>query len=403
MADAHTPFKSHTSLAAARERLRTAVDAHGRTETVELAAADSRIVAETVTAGRNVPQHPRAAMDGYAVRAADTFGAGDRSPRTLQTADPPVTSGECTQVHTGSALPEGADAVVMIEDVDVIEDEIEVFRPVGERANVAPVGEDVECGQTLFEPGRRLSPPDLGLLRSVGRETVPVFERPTVAVVPTGEELVETAPDRGETVETNGLTVARFARRWGGEPLRHDIVPDDEMELADTISEALDVDIVVTTGGSSVGERDLLPAVVSELGELRFHGVGIKPGHPVALGVVENTPVVLLPGYPVSCLVNAVQFLRPALTWSAGASLDPLPTVDARLSEKIHSEPGVRSFVRVGTETDGDERVASVVRAGGASVLSSVTRADGWVVVSEQSEGIAAGESVTVERWGWTP
>jgi molybdopterin molybdotransferase len=111
----------------------------------------------------------------------------------------------------------------------------------------------------------------------------------------------------------------------------------------------------------------------------------------------------MLPGYPVSCLVTAVQFLRPAITWSAGASLDPLPTVDARLAEKIHSEPGIRSFVRVQTDFDGDERVASVVRAGGASVLSSVTRADGWVVVPEHSEGVAAGEPVTVERWRWTP
>ncbi|WP_227353834.1 molybdopterin molybdotransferase MoeA [Haladaptatus salinisoli] len=395
-------FKETTRVAAARDRLRDAVSGHERTESIPLNAADGRALAEEVVAPRNVPDFPRAAMDGYAVRARDTFGASGRSPEVLRRADE-MAPGAAVRVHTGSEVPEGADAVVMVEHADEFGGDVEVFDAVAEGENVAPVGEDVDAGQSLYDPGHRLRPSDLGMLKSVGVREVTVYDRPRVAVIPTGEELVESDPDPGEAVETNGLTVSRFVERWGGEATYRDAVTDDEDALREAVESHLDHDVVVTTGGSSVGERDLLPEVVSEMGEILVHGVALKPGHPVALGIVDGTPVVMLPGYPVACIVNAVQFLRPALKRVGHLPLEAMPTATARLGRKIRSEPGVRSFVRVGLTDEGDEeRVATPTRASGSGVLSSVALADGWVEVSEEREGIPEGETVEVANWEWS-
>jgi molybdopterin molybdotransferase len=402
-------FKRRTRLADARRRLRAAVEPHDRVETLRLSAADGRALAEPVTAARDVPHYERAALDGYAVRAADTAGASDRSPEPLRVADNEVGRGEAVRVHTGSELPPGADAVVRIEDVERVPGpdgspaEVEVFAAVAGGESVAPVGEDVSDGQHLYDPGHRLRPSDLGLLKAVGIRAVRVAERPRVAVRPTGEEVVEADPDPGEVVETNGLTVSQLAARWGADPTHRETVTDDADALRAAFERDLDADVVVTTGGSSVGERDLVPDVVADLGEVLVHGVALKPGHPVALGVVEDTPVVMLPGYPVACIVNAVQFLRPALAWLASTDPRPLPTVDATLGRKIHSEPGCRTFARVELADGEDGPTATPTRASGAGVLSSVALADGWVVVSESREGIPAGETVAVEDWEWSP
>jgi len=385
-------FKERTRVEAARERLLDRVAVHDRTERVPLLDADGRTVATAVTAERDVPHYRRAAMDGFAVRAEDTFGASDRSPAVLR-------GDEAERVHTGSAVPEWADAVVMIEQADTASGDVEVFSAVGEGENVAPIGEDVEAGDRLYEPGHRLRPSDLGLLKSVGLREVEVYERPDVAVIPTGEELVQDDPEPGEVVETNGLTVSRLAERWGASARYEDVVTDDEDALADAIEANVDADIVVTTGGSSVGERDLIPEVVDNLGEVFVHGVALRPGHPVALGEVAGTLVVMLPGYPVACIVNAVQFLRPALKRVGGMPLDDPPSVQARLDGKIRSEPGVRTFARVRLREDGAETVAEPVSSSGSGVLSSVALADGWVVVPEQTEGVDAGETVAVENW----
>lgn len=398
----HSQFKDRTPLDEALDELRDRIELHGRTETVPLGEAAGRTVAESITANANVPDYTRAAMDGYAVRAEDTFGASDRSPTLLRTAEEALGPGQAAQVHTGSELPDGADAVVMIEEITEFEDEVEVFTAVGEGENVGAVGEDVEAGQHLYDHGERLRPSDLGLLKSVGLTEVTVYERPSVSVYPTGEELVQSDPDPGEIIETNGLTVSKLARSWGAEVTYNDIVTDDTGELRNAIEAGVESDIVVTTGGSSVGKRDLLPEVVSDMGEVFVHGVGIKPGHPVALGIVSGTPVLILPGYPVSCLINAVLFLRPAIAHSVGRSPDPFPSVEARLEEKIYSEPGLRSFARVRLEDDG-ETVATAVRASGAGVLSSVALSDGWVEVPEESEGIDGGERVTVHIWEGSP
>ncbi|WP_327052926.1 molybdopterin molybdotransferase MoeA [Halomicrococcus gelatinilyticus] len=395
-------FKETTRIAAARERLREVVTPHDRTERVSLEAADGRVLAEDVVAERDVPHYPRAAMDGYAVRAADTFGASDRSPELLRREEA-MGPEAAVRVHTGSELPEGADAVVMIEQANEMSGDVEVFDAVAEGENVAPVGEDVEAGKRLYEAGHRLRPSDLGLLKSVGVREVAVYDPPSVAVVPTGEELVAEDPGPGEVVETNGLTVSRYVERWGGASSYRDVVTDDEDALRAAIERDSDHDVVVTTGGSSVGERDLLPEVVDDLGEVLVHGVALKPGHPAALGVVDDTPVVMLPGYPVACIVNAVQFLRPAMKWAGHLPIEDVPTTTARLDRKIRSEPGVKTFARVSLDEDDGDRVATPTRASGSGVLSSVALADGWVVVPESSEGIPEGETVTVQDWEALP
>ncbi|MFD1563542.1 gephyrin-like molybdotransferase Glp [Haloarchaeobius amylolyticus] len=422
-------FKVRTPVAEARRILSDAVRERGDdvpcgTETVDVARADGRVLAAPVTAARNVPHYQRAAMDGYAVRAADTFGASERSPEVVRIVEPDASDeehatadriepGTAARVHTGSALPEGADAVVMIERVTERESlgELEVEDALAEGENVAPVGEDVAEGQRLYEAGHRLRPSDLGLLRSAGYGQVAVAQRPTVGVIPTGEELVAGDPDPGEVIETNGLTVSRLAQRWGARATYRDVVTDDPESLRVAIQRDLTKDVVVTTGGSSVGERDLLPEVIDDLGEVLVHGVGLKPGHPVCLGIVEDTPVLALPGYPVACIINAVQFLRPTLRWLEGTTPDPHPTTQARLERKIPSEPGTRTFARVRLEArdeddlDRDEPAYTAIptRASGSGVLSSVALADGWVVVDDDREGIPAGETVAVENWEINP
>jgi molybdopterin molybdotransferase len=402
MSDTRTiGFKQLTRLDTARERLLKHVSPVERTESLPLESADGRVLAEAIDARRNVPHYARAAMDGYAVRAADTFGASERSPAVLQQAE---TAGPeaATQVHTGSELPAGADAVVMVERVERVGEDLEVLDPVAEGENVAPVGEDVSEDQRLYESGHRLRPSDLGLLKSVGIHEIETYEPPSVGVIPTGEELVQSDPEPGEVIETNGLTVSRYVERWGGQATYRRVVTDDREALRTAVERDLTKDLVVTTGGSSVGERDLIPEVVAELGEVLVHGVALKPGHPVAFGVVADTPVLMLPGYPVSCIVTAIQLLRPAMKRAGHLSRTPHPTTEARLDRKIPSEPGTRTFARVELH-EGDSPVAVPTRTSGAGVLSSVALADGWVVVPEESEGIPADETVAVEHWEELP
>ncbi|GGJ08267.1 molybdopterin molybdenumtransferase MoeA [Halobellus salinus] len=415
-------FKNRTRIDDARERVLDAVTPHDRTERLALIPADGRALADPVESPRAVPDYDRAAMDGWAVRAQDTFGSSDRSPGALRVADDTaesspetaVADGSAVRVHTGSELPDGADAVVMIEHADHVGSELEVFDAVTAGENVAPVGEDVSKGQPLFDRGHQLRPSDLGLLKSVGVDRVTAYERPTVGVIPTGEELVQSDPDPGEVIETNGLTVSQLVQRWGGVPTYRNVVTDDEAALRAAVQRDLTKDIVVTTGGSSVGARDLIPEVVDDLGEVLVHGVALKPGHPVALGVVDETPVVMLPGYPVAAIVNAVQFLRPLVKRLGHLPDDPPPTLRARLTRKIPSEPGVRTFARVELDEEGDADTApddagdasvpaaTPTRASGSGVLSSVALADGWVAVPEGREGYDAGETVAVERWEWS-
>jgi molybdopterin molybdotransferase len=336
------------------------------------------------------------------VRAEDTHGASDASPVRLDVVerDGSVDDGEAAYVHTGSAVPDGADGVVRVEKTEVVGERVEVSVALSEGKNVAYAGEDVEEDETVVDEGAVLRPSRLGVLRSVGVEEVDVRRKPRVSVVPTGDEVVTKNPAPGEIIGTNGPMVAEYVESWVGEASVSDVIPDDGDALREAVSEAAtDADLVATTGGSSVGERDLLPEVIDKMGEMLVHGVAVKPGHPVGFGVVDETPVIMLPGYPVSCVVNSFEFVRRGVGTLLGVEDTPEPAVRCALGEKVPSEVGARTYTRVEIDDEGDERLARPVRTKGAGVLSSVAEADGFVVTPESREGYAEGDEVDVLLW----
>jgi len=383
-------FRENASLDDAVDALLSLVDDTVGNETVAPDDAQGRVAGEDVEADRPVPHYDRAAMDGYAVRAEDTHGATEASPVMLG-------AEEATGVHTGDAVPEDADAVVRVEETEEVGDGIEVYGAVSESENVASTGEDIAEGETVVREGSVLRPSRVALLRSVGADGVRVRRRPTVGIVPTGDEIVVGDPGPGENVDTNAGMVAGYVRRWGGEPSVSDTVPDDEGEIRRALLDAAGgSDMVATIGGSSVGDRDLVPGVVDEVGDVVVHGVAVRPGHPVGVGVVGDTPVVVLPGYPVSCVVNSFEFVRRGVRGLLGSEGSPEPAVRCTLDSKIASEAGVRTYTRAEITEEGR---ASPVRTKGAGVLSSVAGSDGFVVTPESREGHAEGDEVEVLLW----
>ncbi|WP_435346279.1 molybdopterin molybdotransferase MoeA [Haloarchaeobius sp. HRN-SO-5] len=400
-------FRARTRVDDARERLRERVRTVDRTETVAVRDADGRTLAEAVSGARSVPVSTRAEVDGFAVDARETFGAGDRAPATFEAAGTDAGDGidghEAARVDAGEQLPDGADAVVPVAGARLVGGTVEVYDPVAVGEGVLPPGSDVESGRHLYDAGHRLRPSDLGLLTAAGVETVTVRDRPSVAVLPVGDDLVDGDPGPAETVETDSLTVARLVERWGGDADRYDPVGDDEATLRSALGEACaDADLVATTGGSGLGERDRVPEALDAVGSVDVHGVAAVPGRSVALGGVDGTPVVVLPGAPAACVVGAVQFLRHAVKWAAGQSVDEPPTGPAMLDRKIASEPGVRTYARVRFDSREGQRVAVPVRTDGASLLSSVALSDGWIEIREGIEGLPEGDLVAVQDWEWS-
>jgi molybdopterin molybdotransferase len=392
-------FRTKTSI---REALYIFLDSFSPlegTETISLEEADGRVLCSDVTAPRDVPHYDRSAMDGYAVRAEDTFGSGRDTGIFLRLADTGrVGRGECQPVHTGSPIPEGADAVIMIENTEASGGMVEVLGQVTPGQNVGMRGEDVAKGQAVFSAGRQLKPSDVGLLASMGFTEIKVYRKPRVMIIPTGEEIVPrgTEPLAGQMNESNGVMNYLYVRRYGGQPVVHDIVVDDREKLAAALREAAKYDLIITTGGSSVGRRDLLPEVVSYTGKVLVHGVAIKPGRPVAMGYVEDngkrTPIVCLPGYPAACAIDSMVFADPAVRKLGHLPPARYRTEKAVLSRKIASEAGYRTYTRVSVEGG----VATPLRTKGAGILSSVSLADGYVIIPEDVEGREAGEAVEV-------
>jgi len=400
------PFKRLIPRMEALEAILGRVTRIERTEEVPLQAADGRVLARDMVAGFNVPPFDRSSMDGYAVRAEDTYGASQFNPRRLRLLgvqhagelfEGEIVSGSCVQVATGSPMPRGADAVVMVEYTRLDGEVVEIQRPAYPGANISPEGEDIKTGDEVVEAGDVLTPGKVGALAALNLETAEVYEMPRVAVYSTGSEVrpLGTELEPGQIYDINSFTLSSVISANGCTPVRKSIVPDTREAIEEAVRDAVGHDMGVFSGGSSVGVRDLFSDVVEELGEVIFHGVQVKPGKPTLFGVVDGTPILGMPGYPTSCLSNAYIFLAPALRRLAGLPATEPRRVTARMGMRYVSSSGREQFLTVRLEGG----VAHpVFKKSGA--ITSMANADGYIVLPLDLDVIEAGEEVTVTLLG---
>ena len=387
------------------------LDVGGNTETVPLSEASGRVLAERVDADLDVPGFDRASVDGYAVRAADTTGAGEVNPVTLEVTGlveagerPGVTveGGEAVEIATGAVVPPGANAVVMVEDTTEHEKSVEIRRAVPPGGNVMAAGADIAAGDRALGAGVRLTPRTVGLLAAMGHDTVAVRRLPRVAVVATGEELVQPGEaldhGRGQIYDVNTETIATGVREAGGEPGRYTRVPDDREAMADALRRAAEeCDMVLTAGSTSASGADMLYSVVEDVGDLLVHGVALKPGKPTIVGRVDGTPYVGLPGYPVSALSVFRLLVAPRLRRAAGYGTGRSVTTTGRLAVDERFDEGRRRALPVGLVEDGDGETVVYPVDKGSGATTTLAAADGVVDMPADTRRLRAGEDVAVE------
>lgn len=363
-------------------------------ERIPIQDALGRITAEPVWAARSVPHYDASAMDGVAVRSADTVGASETSPLPL------TLPSQAAWVDTGDPVPDEFDAVIMIEVVRRVNDStIEIRSPVPPYNHVRPLGEDIVESELLLPQNHRMRPADLGACAAAGVTEIAVRPKPTVAIIPTGNELVDISddPKPGDIVEFNSIVLASMLEEWGADPTRLPPVPDDPEMLRNAIAETVgQFDVVLVNAGSSAGSEDYTAGCVEQLGDLVIHGVAIRPGHPIVLGVVQDKPVIGIPGYPVSAVIACELFVKPIIESRLRRPADPDPAAVATMTRRVHSPMGEDEFLRVRLGQVGDTLVATPLQRG-AGVISSLVRADGIALVPRNSEGIEAGSDVQVQ------
>jgi len=376
-------------------------------EPVDLLACVGRVLAEEVTSEFDVPGFARSAMDGYAIRGEDSFGASAYDPLRLELIGESlpgrpflgrVEAGQAVRIMTGAPMPDGADAVVMAEVCEEAQGVVELRDAVAPRKNVGATGEDIRAGDLVLEAGRRLRPQDGGLLASIGVSSVACVRRPRVQLLITGDELLPpgSRPEGARIVDSNSVVLRALVERDAGEVMPHSIVPD-RAELIRSSLEDSDADVLLVSGGSSVGQEDHAPRLVAELGRLDFHGIAMRPSSPTGIGRLPGGEgdrfVFLLPGNPVSCLCAYEFFAGPAIRAMGGRPLEwPHRRVRLPLARKISSAIGRVDYVRVAVE----KGMVVPISTSGASILSSTVRAAGAVIVARGCEGMPEGEEVEV-------
>ena len=398
-------FRSRTPVNDALAWIDANVKALGA-EPVALADAHGRVLAADVTSSINVPAFDRSAMDGFALKSAETVGAGDYNPLVFrvvgvsmpgQPFDGSVSSGEAVRIMTGAPIPDGVDAVVPAEYTTARDDTVEITSAVASLKHIGRTGEDVTSGTVVLSAGHRLRPQDVGLVASIGLPEVTVVRQPRVRMVITGNELAEpgSARCKYQIFEANSHIVAGLVPRDGGILQARLRCQDERDSILEAVT-APEADVVLISGGSSVGSEDHAPNIIREVGELPIHGVAMRPSSPAGIGRIGSTLVFLLPGNPVSCLCAYDFFAGRAIRLLAGQKPDwPYRSARGTLTSKIASQVGRVDYCRVRVEDDRVEPVA----LSGASILSSTTRATGFVIVPSAMEGYAAGTEVEVRLY----
>ncbi|MCL2408357.1 MAG: molybdopterin molybdotransferase MoeA [Oscillospiraceae bacterium] len=376
-------------------------------EIVDINSAHSRTLHGDIVAGEYVPGFDRSTVDGYAVIAADTFGSSDAIPAVLTltgevlmgtSAELTLTPNSCVAVSTGGDLPDGADAVVMLEHTENYGDGlIGVTSPVSPGNNIIFKGDDVTPGTRILTKGTTLLPHDIGILSALGVVEVSVRPRPIIGVISTGDELIDPAetPNRGQVRDVNTPLLAAQARKYGAEVKSYGIIRDEESALRGAVlRSASECDITLISGGSSAGTRDLTARVIESAGELLFHGIAMKPGKPTILGDIGSKPIWGLPGHPVAAYFVTELFVRPLIARLTGAKLN-LRTTTAQISEAISSNHGRAEYIAVIL----DGNTAHPIR-GKSGLIASLAGADGYICIPRDSEGIPKGAEIVVMYFG---
>jgi molybdenum cofactor synthesis domain-containing protein len=397
------PIKETIPLEEARQLIADACRPIDRTERVRLAEANGRVAAADVQSRRDVPPFSRAGMDGYALRAEDTFGASRYEPKVLRVIDKvytgqvparPVDPGTAIEIATGAPMPAGADAVVMVEETEKSGDDVRVLTPVYPRQNVGRQGADIVVGQTVIGKGEVLNPSRIGALAALGAVDVEVYAKPTIAILSTGNEIADQGQELqpGQIYDINKFTLSTIIQEHGGVPMPFATAQDTIEALERAIDACATCDVLVFSGGSSVGERDLILDVIGRKGDIVFHGIAVKPGKPTVFGTVNGKPMFGMPGYPTSCLSNAYMMLVPALRSMARLGPKHIATLSLPLGQRIVSTTGRHQFYTVRIV---DGLAMPAFKASGD--ITSMSQADGYIEIPAQTDIVEKGETVDVK------
>jgi molybdopterin molybdotransferase len=371
--------------------------------TIPLHEALNRVLAEDIIADDDLPRFDRSAVDGYAVKAENTFEASQFKPKILRIVDEDRVGGkQAKKVWTGNPIPKGANAVVMLENATRIDDKIEIWTSVTPSENISKKGEDIEKGEVAVKAGTRLKPQHLGLIAALGIDEIKVVEKPKIAILATGNELAERGGKRGkeQIFESNRLVLSASCRELGAEPVDLDIAKDDIEEIVEKIKRGFDkADIIITTGGTSVGVSDFVPEAANKVGKpgVIVHGIAMRPAMPTALAVVDGKPIIILSGNPVAAIFGFEVFVRPLICRMLGLKKEERRLmVKAKIMKRVNTILGRKTFVRVHVSQRNAEFFAEPISARGSGIISTMTKANGYVVVPENREGLEKGETVSV-------
>jgi molybdopterin molybdotransferase len=380
-------------------------------ETIDVLSSPGRVLAEEIRAGWSNPPWDNSAMDGYALRAGDVEGASPENPITLKVIydlpagsfpEAPVGEGEAVRIMTGAPVPDKADAVVMVERTERGEGggdgTVLIKGTVRPGDNIRRCGEDFSEGDIVIRAGALIRPAEVLMLAAVGRPRVEVYRRPVVAVLSTGDELVDIGTEKGKITNSNGYALSALVKSAGCTPLQLGIARDNRESLLEKLNEAKEADCIITSGGVSVGDYDLVKDVLSELGStMRFWKVALKPGKPLAFGIIGDRPAFGLPGNPVSSMVAFDQFVRPALLKMSGRKEIFLRTFRARLTQEINIKPGRMTFLRSMLKVEADGFSVTPLPRQGSGVISTMVKANSYIVVPVDVSAMKTGDAVRVQ------